>query len=105
MKLFNRKYKFTDKKISRGGVVSSLFVLIAIGMIYYAVNISYRAHGAGDVTVGILGAGAWVVSLVGFIVGVRSFKQDQVFLGLPWFGVVGNAIIWIFLACLLLIGL
>ncbi|MBQ9699138.1 MAG: hypothetical protein IJV71_00795 [Lachnospiraceae bacterium] len=105
MKIFNRKYKFTDKKISRGGIVSSLFVLIAVGMIYAAVNISYKAHGNGDMTVGMLGAGAWLVSLIGFTVGVRSFKQDQVFLGLPWFGVVGNAIIWIFLACLLLIGL
>ncbi len=105
MKLFNRKYKFTDKKISRGGVVSSLFVLIAVGMLYAAVNISYRAHGDAGTTVGMLGAGAWLVSLVGFIVGVRSFKQDQIFLGFPWFGVVGNAVLWIFFACLLLIGL
>jgi hypothetical protein len=105
MKLFNRKYKFTDKKISRGGAMSSLFVLIALGMLYAAVHISYKAHGDAGATVGLLGAGAWMVSFIGFIIGLRSFKQDKVFLGLPWFGVVGNAVLWLFFACLLLIGL
>jgi len=104
MGIFNRKYKFTDKKLSRGGIVSSLFVLIAAGLLYSAVYISYQAHGNGGINVGILGAGALGIALVGFIVGIRSFKNDEVFLGFPWFGVAGNAVIWLFIVGLLLIG-
>ena len=100
-----RKYKFTDKKISRGGVVSSLFVLIAAGLLYAGIYISYKADGNGGANVGMLGAGAFFVALVGFIIGIRSFKEEEVFLGFPWFGVVGNAVIWLFMAGVILVGL
>ncbi len=105
MSIFNRKYKFTDKKISRGGILSSLFVLIAAGLLYAGVYISYKADGNGGANVGLLGAGAFLASIIGFIIGIRSFKKDDVFLGFPWFGVVGNAIIWIFMAGVILVGL
>lgn len=105
MSIFNKKYKFTDKKLSRGGILSSLFVLIAAGLLYAGVYISYKADGHGGADVGLLGAGAFLVSITGFIVGIRSFKKDDVFLGFPWFGVVGNAIIWIFMAGVILVGL
>lgn len=105
MSIFNRKYKFTDKKISRGGILSSLFVLIAAGLLYAGVYISYKADGNGGTNVGLLGAGAFLASIIGFIIGIRSFKKDDVFLGFPWFGVVGNAIIWIFMAGVILVGL
>lgn len=100
-----KKYKFTDKKISRGGILSSLFVLIAAGLLGAGVYISYRADGNGGTNVGLLGAGAFLVALVGFVIGIKSFKEDEVFLGLPWFGVVGNAIIWLFMAGVILVGL
>lgn len=105
MGIFNKKYKFTDKKLSRGGILSSLFVLIAAGLLYAGVYISYKADGNGGADVGMLGAGAFLVAVTGFIVGIRSFKKDDVFLGFPWFGVVGNAIIWIFMAGVVLVGL
>lgn len=105
MGIFNKKYKFTDKKLSRGGILSSLFVLIAAGLLYAGVYISYKADGNGGTNVGLLGAGAFIASIIGFIIGIRSFKKDDVFLGFPWFGVVGNAIIWIFMAGVILVGL
>ena len=105
MSIFNKRYKFTDKKLSRGGILSSLFVLIAAGLLYAGVYISYKADGNGGTNVGMLGAGAFLSSIIGFIIGIRSFKKDDVFLGFPWFGVVGNAIIWIFMAGVILVGL
>lgn len=105
MKLFSKKYKFTDKKISRGGILSSLFAVFAVVLIYIGVYISYKADGNGGMNVGLLGMGAFVLSLTGLIVGVKSFKKEDVFLGFPWFGVVSNAIIWIFMLCIILIGI
>ena len=105
MGLFSKKYKFTNKKISKGGVMSSLFAVVAIVCLCIGVYISYKADGSGDATVGILGLSAFVVSLLGFIIGVRSFKNEEAFLGLPWFGVVANAVTWIFMMCVIFIGL
>jgi hypothetical protein len=52
-----------------------------------------------------LGATAFLMSFIGFVVGVRSFKNEEAFLGFPWFGVVSNAIVWIFMMCVILIGI
>lgn len=105
MKLFSKRYKFTNKKISRGGVLSSLFSVAAFCMVVASVYLSYKVHGAGGTKVGVLAMGAFIASLVGFIIGVRSFKRDDVFLGFPWFGVVSNAVLGLFLLCMIFIGL
>lgn len=105
MRLFSRKYKFTDKKISRGGVLSSLFAVLATVLLVVGVYISYKADGQGGISVGLLGAGAFAVSLAGFIVGIKSFKKDNIFLGFPWFGVVSNAVIWIIMFFVILVGI
>ena len=105
MGLFSKKYKFTNKKISKGGVMSSLFAVVAAVLLGAGVYISYKARGAGGAMVGVLGIGAFIVSTAGFIIGVRSFKNDEAFLGFPWFGVVSNAIIWLFMMCIILIGI
>lgn len=105
MGLFSKKkYKFTDKKISRGGVVSSLFAVVSIVLVCIGIYVSFKAKGNGGSIVGILGLAAALLSFVGFIVGVRSFKNENVFLGFPWFGVVVNAITLIFMMCIILIG-
>jgi len=104
MGLFSKRYKFTDKKLSRGGIVSSLFAVISATLFIIGVYISYKARGNGGLNVGLLGLGAFIISMIGFIVGARSFKKDDIFLGFPWFGVVGNAIIWIIMFCIILIG-
>lgn len=105
MGLFTKKYKFTDKKISRGGILSSLFAVIALVLIIVGVYLSYKARGNGDMSVGLLGMGAALISVAGLIIGVKSFKQEDIFLGFPWFGVVSNALLCIFMLCVILIGI
>ncbi|MBQ2980860.1 MAG: hypothetical protein IJD58_01900 [Lachnospiraceae bacterium] len=105
MGLFSKKYKFTNKKISKGGVMSSLFAIGAFSCLCVGVYKSYKVDGAGGTIVGILGAAAFLLSFIGLIVGVRSFKNEEAFLGFPWFGVVSNAIVWIFMMCVILIGI
>lgn len=105
MGLFSKKYKFTNKKISKGGVMSSLFAVVAIVVLSIGVYMSYKADGAGGMVVGILGMIAFLMSVIGFIVGVRSFENEEAFLGFPWIGVVSNAVILVFMMCVILIGL
>lgn len=105
MSLFFRKYKFTDKKLSRGGLIASgLFLFSAISFVA-GVYISFKNHGAGTEIVGILGTVAFLLSIVGLIIGLRSFKEDNVFLGFPWLGTIGNAIILVGMGSIILIGI
>ena len=49
MGLFSKKYKFTNKKISKGGVMSSLFAVLSAIFVYMGVYTSYKADGAGGI--------------------------------------------------------
>lgn len=100
-----QKYKFTDKKHSKGGIISSLLLLISAWMLGYSIYLSFKEAGNGGYMVGLLAMLALLVSIIGFFVGVKSFKEEDVFYGYSWFGTVGNTIIWLFLGCLMLVGL
>lgn len=101
----NKSYKFTDKKTSVKGLISVIYLLMAAGLVAYAVYISYKNRGDASVVVGALGMEAFLVSAGGFAMGVYSFKEDNVFLNLPWLGTVGNAVVWIMIAAMILVGL
>ncbi len=98
-------YKFTDKGVSVGGVISCIYFLMAFGLILWASYISYKSKGNSGTAVGALGMTAFLVSTGGFALGIRSFKEEDVFLRFPWIGTVGNAIIWLFMIGVILVGI
>ena len=102
---FRRKYKFTDKKHSKGGLIASGLFLFSILSLFLGIYISYKNKGNGGMMVGVLGTLALLLSIAGFTVGMKSIKEDNVFLMFPWVGTVGNAIILIGLGAIILIGI
>ncbi len=100
----SKKYKFTDKKRSKGGIISSLLLAVSLGMLSYSIYLSFKEAGNGGYLVGLLAMLALVASVAGFFVGMKSFKEEDVFYGYSWLGTIGNTIIWLFLGCLMLVG-
>lgn len=103
--LLRRKYKFTDKKHSKKGMVSSVLFVVSLTMMIVGIYMSYVEAGNGGVIVGVLGFLAMVLSIIGFAVGLKSFKEDNVFLHFPWFGTVGCVFILVCIGCMMLIGI
>ncbi len=103
--LFRRKYKFTDKKQSKRGMVSSALFLVAAILLIIGIYIAYSAKGKAGMSVGVLGIFSFLVSISGFGVGLKSFKDENVFFLFPWIGTVGNAVIWIGIGAIILIGI
>lgn len=99
-----KKYKFTDKKRSKGGVISTVLLVLAVTLLVLSIYFSFEKAGNGGLEVGLMAFLALIISVTGFFVGVRSFKEDNVFFGYSWFGTIGNTIIWLFLGCLMLVG-
>lgn len=99
-----KKYKFTDKKRSKGGVISTVLLVLAVTLLVLSIYFSFEKAGNGGLEVGLMAFFALIISVTGFFVGVRSFKEDNVFFGYSWFGTIGNTIIWLFLGCLMLVG-
>ncbi len=100
-----RKYKFTDKKRSKGGMISSLLLVLEVVLLGYSIYLAYKSAGNGGIEVGLMAFMALVLSLIGFFIGVRSFKEDNVFFGYSWFGTIGNTLVWMLLGGLMLVGL
>ncbi len=101
----NKSYKFTDKKRSVRGIISVIYLVSALVLISYAVYISYRQKGHGGREIGALGAMALMLSAAGVGMGIYGFKEEEVFLKLPWIGTVGNTIIFLFLLGTVLVGI
>lgn len=100
-----KSYKFTNKRQSVRGIISTIYFVIALGLLVYAVVLSFKAKGNGGVAVGALGMEALLVSVAGIAMGVYGFKEEEVFLKFPWIGTVGNTIICLFLLGTILVGI
>lgn len=106
MKYIKKKtYKFTDKRLSIRGAISTIYFIMASGLVAFAVYLSFKNKGDGAIAVGALGMEAFLVSAGGFAMGLYSFKEEDVFLKLPWIGTVGNAIMWLIISGAILVGL
>ena len=103
--LFGKKYKFTAKKHSKGGLIASGLFLFSLVSLIVGIYISYTNKGNGGLLVGVLGLVSLIISIAGFIVGIKSFKEDEVFLLFPWIGTVGCATICIGMGAIILIGI
>ena len=100
-----RHHKFTNKTVSKRGISSVILFLAAAALLGYGIYLSFRAHGDGDTMVGILGAGGLVSATAGLFLGLNSIKDENVFHTFAWVGSVGNAIIWFFILCLIMVGI
>lgn len=100
-----KSYKFTNKKQSVRGIISTIYFVMAVGLIVYAIVLSFKAKGNGGVAVGALGMEALIVSVAGVAMGIYSFKEEEVFLKFPWIGTVGNTIVCLFLLGAILVGM
>jgi len=100
-----RHYKFTNKKTSKRGISSVLLFFVAAFLLGYGIYLSFRARGSGGTIVGLLGAGGLISATVGLFIGLNSIKDENVFHTFAWVGSIGNAAIWFFILCLIMVGM
>lgn len=99
------KYKFTNKKHSIGGVVSTFMALVAIVLIVISIMISFRAAGYGGEIVGTLALMAFVFSLFGLVTGLLSYREFDRYYTFSLIGSLLNGIITIALFMLIVVGI
>ncbi|MGN0382628.1 MAG: hypothetical protein ACI4DS_00020 [Eubacterium sp.] len=91
------------RSYTKGGRISSLFAVLAFVIFVVAVAWSYRCGGNAGHIVGYLGFLAFALNLSGFIIGIKSFKEEGLWLRYSWIGTIANAIMWIGILSILLI--
>lgn len=101
----NREYIFTNKQYAKEGIISFILGVLAVICLVTGLLRSFDARGYGDSIVGLLGSGALLLSLVGMIFGVKSFKDEDKFYTFSKWGIFICGVILIFMVGILIGGL
>lgn len=103
MRIFNR-YKFSNKSQTLGGVISTLIDLGALAGIAGAVYISFKKNGEAGMEVGALGLLSFMLSVIGTVIGLISFKEDDKFYTLSWIGSLMGGMLTVFMLSVIFMG-
>lgn len=104
MRLFKR-YKFSDKQQSLGGTISTLMGIGALAVLIYGVYLSFLEQGKAGVYVGSIALCSLLLSVVGCVIGLISFKEEDKFYSLSKFGSLLCGLLAIFMIAVLMMGL
>jgi hypothetical protein len=92
-KIFTKRgYIFTDKTNPRNGIMSSILGVIAVASICLAVELTYRNNGQALMQYGAAVLLAIIYSIIGFVLGVRSLKEPDIFRLFPILGIIFNTL-------------
>lgn len=101
MKTEKHGYKFTNKNNSRGGIIATVLGVIAIILLCIGIYISYANKGDAGIQVGMLGALSFIISGIGLINGLLSFKEKDRFYIFSFVGCGVSGIIWLITALII----
>lgn len=100
-----RRYKFTDKSQSAGGIFSTILAVMSMGLFVTAVWLSYRQKGNGGLFIGLMGIMSMFLSAIGLYSGIKSFQEEEIFFLFSWVGSIMNAAMLVGMVMVFLIGL
>lgn len=83
-----RKYKFTEKTLSKQGLVAFVLAALSIFSCVLMVLSSGRSGGNLGVYIASLGIFAWIMAVVALVFAIRSLKEENSFRTFPYLGTV-----------------
>lgn len=92
--MFRRKYKFTDKKHSRQGLISSGIGLLALSALGVSLWMAYAQSGQAGKAVALVGEIAFILMCTGLYFGIRGMGEEDVYRLFPWLGCVVNGVLF-----------
>ncbi len=90
-----KEHKIPLHKYTEGGRRSSLIALINIIALIIIFSIGILKKGNAGIYIGVLMALVLCSAIVGFVIGINSFKEENKFLRYTYLGTIVNAVIWI----------
>ena len=104
MKTEKHGYTFTNKHNTRGGIIATILGAVAFILLCTGIYISYTDKGDAGIQVGMLGALSFLVSGIGLINGLLSFREKERFYVFSFVGCGICGIIWIITTLIIAYG-
>lgn len=99
------KYAFARQQHSQKGIISTVFAGVSLGIFCISSLCALIFHGKGGIYLGAMGLIAMVLSIYGFVLGLRSFSQknrNQLYCKI---GAVANGSLMVLWLALFLVGI
>ncbi len=100
-----KKYKFSDKNQTLGGIISTVLGTISLCLLIYGVYISFKANGKAGVEVGSIALCSFMLAVFGCVIGLISFKESDKFYLFSKIGSLLCGILSVFMMAVLLMGI
>lgn len=98
------RYSFTKKEETEGGVASVIFSVISLILFLATAGISFFREGKAGMWIGSLGFMAFLFSVSGFLIGIRSFHEKEKNYRFSVMGSMANGVISVGWLAIFLIG-
>lgn len=96
--------RFSGRRHTTMGILSTIIgILVVLGFITLSV-ISSLLRGKGGLGLGILGILLFCLSILGFVLSYKSFKQRDIFYRFPVIGAILNGFMTVFLLVIYILG-
>ncbi len=99
------KNKFSDRRHSVGGVISTVMAVASLVMFVMAVHRSYGARGEGDSLVGSYALSSMMFAFFGLITGLMSYKEPDRYHTFSFIGSLTSGIMTVLMIMLYITGL
>ena len=98
------RYMFTDNRHPEKGVMSAILGCISVTALAFAVVFTYRDGGQAQIRYAAAALVAAIFSVVGFVLGIMSRFERDIFKLFPNLGIILNLISIIFVVFLLILS-
>ncbi len=105
MIFIRRRYKFTDKHNTKMGITSFVFGFLALVMLCAGLKIAFDEKGNADSIVGVIGTLGFILSTIGLLLGLSSFKEEDKFYLFSWMGTITCGLVWMSIIGIIALGM
>jgi hypothetical protein len=95
-----KKIRFTDKTHPAQGIAAALIGVCSLVFLNVLFMLSSKAQGNAGLFIGVLGMLDLAVSIVGFVLALKCYKKEDIYMLTPALGAVLNGLMII--CCMLL---
>lgn len=105
MKVERHGYRFTNKNNTKGGIIATVLAIFAFTALVGGIMISYKKGGNAGMIVGAAGTVSFLLSTIGLVQALKSFKERDKFYVFSWIGCISNGIIWLAMCGIIAMGI
>jgi hypothetical protein len=99
-----KKIQFSDKTHPTRGIVSVVLGILALLFLILLCVLSCREGGDAGIGVGFAGLGVFAMSVAGFILALRCYREEDIYMITPTAGSILNGLLTLVFMVLFFIG-